>query len=42
MGGQGADLSAGESAAGLLALSDRITPEDAGTFFRYDGSLHPW
>jgi NAD(P)-dependent dehydrogenase (short-subunit alcohol dehydrogenase family) len=42
MGGKRADISAEESAAGLVALLDRITLKDTGQFFRHDGTIHPW
>jgi NAD(P)-dependent dehydrogenase (short-subunit alcohol dehydrogenase family) len=42
MGGAGADITPEASAAGLVALADRLTLEDTGQFFRWDGSIHPW
>jgi NAD(P)-dependent dehydrogenase (short-subunit alcohol dehydrogenase family) len=42
MGGGGADLSAQESAAGILKLADGLTMQDTGGFFRWDGTVHPW
>jgi NAD(P)-dependent dehydrogenase (short-subunit alcohol dehydrogenase family) len=42
MGGSGADISADESAAGLLALADRLTPADSGRFWNWDGRELPW
>ncbi len=42
MGGAGATLEPEESARGLLAVIDGLTPEDAGRFLRYDGSEVPW
>ncbi|MFM9973397.1 MAG: SDR family oxidoreductase [Beijerinckiaceae bacterium] len=42
MGGQGADITATESAAGLMVLIDRLSIQDTGQFFRWDGSMHPW
>jgi NAD(P)-dependent dehydrogenase (short-subunit alcohol dehydrogenase family) len=42
MGGTRADISAEESAAGLVALMDRLTLKDTGQFFRHDGTIHPW
>lgn len=42
MGGAAASLTPTESAAGLLALADRLGPDDNGKFFRWDGSIHPW
>jgi NAD(P)-dependent dehydrogenase (short-subunit alcohol dehydrogenase family) len=42
MGGQGADITPAESAAGLVALIDRLSIKDTGQFFRWDGTVHPW
>ncbi len=42
MGGAEADLEPEESGRGLLSVIDRLTPEDAGRFLRYDGSEVPW
>lgn len=42
MGGSGADISAEDSAAGLLARLDALTPEKTGTFEAYDGETLPW
>jgi NAD(P)-dependent dehydrogenase (short-subunit alcohol dehydrogenase family) len=42
MGGQGADITPQQSAAGLIALIDRLTIKETGQFFRWDGSIHPW
>jgi NAD(P)-dependent dehydrogenase (short-subunit alcohol dehydrogenase family) len=42
MGGGGADITAQESARGLVALIDRLTLTDTGQFFRWDGTTHPW
>jgi NAD(P)-dependent dehydrogenase (short-subunit alcohol dehydrogenase family) len=42
MGGGGADLTAQESARGLIALIDRLTLKETGQFFRWDGTIHPW
>ena len=42
MGGAGADITAAESAAGLIALADKLTLADTGHFFRWDGAAHPW
>jgi NAD(P)-dependent dehydrogenase (short-subunit alcohol dehydrogenase family) len=42
MGGQGADITPAESAAGLMALIDRLSIKDTGQFFRWDGTIHPW
>jgi NAD(P)-dependent dehydrogenase (short-subunit alcohol dehydrogenase family) len=42
MGGAGADITPQASAAGLVALADRVTLAETGRFFRWDGSVHPW
>lgn len=42
MGGAGAPLPVRDSAAHILALIDRLRPEDSGAFFNHDGSRYPW
>lgn len=42
MGGPGAEISVEESAAGLLALSDRLTLEHTGRFWQWDGTELAW
>lgn len=42
MGGQGADISAEESAAGILRVANGLTLEKSGSFINYDGSEIPW
>src|SRR5579875_144942 len=42
MGGPDAQLEPEESARGLLAVIDGLTPDDTGRFLRYDGSEAPW
>lgn len=42
MGGQAADLSPQESAAGIIEVTDKLTATESGGFFRHDGSVHPW
>jgi NAD(P)-dependent dehydrogenase (short-subunit alcohol dehydrogenase family) len=42
MGGQAADLTVAESAAGLVKLVDAMTLDNTGQFFRWDGTIHPW
>ena len=42
MGGPGADLSAEQSARGLLAVIDGLTSERSGRFLSWDGSELPW
>jgi NAD(P)-dependent dehydrogenase (short-subunit alcohol dehydrogenase family) len=42
MGGSSADLSPEESARGCLDVASGMTLADAGKFFRWDGTIHPW
>ena len=42
MGGAGADITATDSAAGLLALISGLKSADKGRFFRYDGAELDW
>jgi NAD(P)-dependent dehydrogenase (short-subunit alcohol dehydrogenase family) len=42
MGGPNARLEPAESARGLLAVIDALTPADSGRFLSYDGSELPW
>lgn len=42
MGGPNASITTQESAAGLIALADRITPKDNGDFFNWNGEHHVW
>jgi hypothetical protein len=42
MGGPTATLDPAESAAGIVTLVDKLTIDDTGTFFQWDGSIHPW
>lgn len=42
MGGPGAELTVEESAAGLIALSDRLTLEHTGRFWQWDGTELDW
>ena len=42
MGGQNAALSVEESAAGLLHVIDRLTPDDSGSFVDWQGQSLPW
>lgn len=41
MGGAGAEIGSEDSAAGILALMDRMTPEMTGRFMTYEGIDHP-
>jgi NAD(P)-dependent dehydrogenase (short-subunit alcohol dehydrogenase family) len=42
MGGPSAELTAEESAHGLLRLIDGLTPAHSGRFFQWDGAELPW
>lgn len=42
MGGSAADISAQESAAGILAVADELTLDGTGCFVNYDGTLLDW
>ena len=42
MGGPTASLDPAESAAGIVTLVDKLTIDDTGNFFQWDGSIHPW
>jgi NAD(P)-dependent dehydrogenase (short-subunit alcohol dehydrogenase family) len=42
MGGPNAPLSTAESAAGILKVTDQLTPEDNGNFYTWEGVKHPW
>ncbi len=42
MGGEGALISAEESAAGIRQVVEDLGPEQAGTFLSWDGSTYPW
>jgi NAD(P)-dependent dehydrogenase (short-subunit alcohol dehydrogenase family) len=42
MGGPGAELSAEESARGLAARFDALSPATTGCFERWNGDAHPW
>lgn len=42
MGGSSADISAEESASGLVKLIDGLTMEHSGRFWTWDGSEHAW
>lgn len=42
MGGPDADISVEESAAGIWAVIDRLSTQDAGSFYSWNGSSHPW
>lgn len=42
MGGDTADISVDESAAGIVSLTRKLTLADTGTFYTWDGRIHPW
>ncbi len=42
MGGKNANLEPIDSAKSILEFSENLKIEDAGKFFNYDGSEHPW
>ncbi len=42
MGGSGADISAQESADGIVTVIDELGLEDAGSFRKWNGEVHPW
>ena len=42
MGGSAAPLKPAESARGILTLAERLSIEDTGDFFTWDGRKHPW
>ena len=42
MGGQQAAISAQESVQGMRKVIDRLTPDDTGKFFGFDGREIPW
>ena len=42
MGGANAALSPSESARGILELTEHLTPEQNGGFYKWNGETHPW
>ncbi len=42
MGGPNATLSPAESAAGILRLTNKLTPADNGKFYTWEGQEYPW
>jgi len=42
MGGSGADITVEESARGIVDLAIRLTIENSGKFFTWEGSEHDW
>lgn len=42
MGGPQADISVEESISGLISVIDRLSMEDSGRFWTWEGTEHPW
>ena len=42
MGGDGADITVGESVEGMKGTLERVSLSDSGKFYRWDGTEHPW
>ncbi len=42
MGGPQADLTPQESAEGIAALAENLTPEMSGSFYKWNGEPHAW
>ncbi|MEP7203682.1 MAG: SDR family oxidoreductase [Ilumatobacteraceae bacterium] len=42
MGGPSATLDPADAAAEIVGLVDKLTIEQTGSFFQWDGSIHPW
>lgn len=42
MGGQAADLTPAESAAGICQVISGMKPENSGSFWKWNGEEHPW
>ncbi|PRB79959.1 SDR family oxidoreductase [Pseudomonas sp. MYb185] len=42
MGGPNAEITPQESAAGIKNVVDKLTLETSGSFFKWNGELHPW
>lgn len=42
MGGPNAQLTADESAAGIISVIAGMTKEDSGRFYKWNGEIHPW
>ncbi len=42
MGGSGATTDVADSAAGLIGVIDRLTPEDSGRYISFQGESVPW
>jgi NAD(P)-dependent dehydrogenase (short-subunit alcohol dehydrogenase family) len=42
MGGTSAAMETSDGATSIAALIDGLTPDQSGSFLRWDGSTHPW
>ncbi len=42
MGGPHAELTAQESASGIISVIDGLTKADSGKFYKWNGEIHPW
>jgi NAD(P)-dependent dehydrogenase (short-subunit alcohol dehydrogenase family) len=42
MGGPGADITAEESAAGIISVIDNASLETTGSFYKWNGEAHAW
>lgn len=42
MGGPNAEITPQESAAGIQAVAANLTLDSSGSFFKWNGELHPW
>ncbi len=42
MGGDGADITAQESATGIRSVIAGLTSETSGKFYKWNGEIHPW
>ena len=42
MGGPSADITAEQSAAGIIDVIDKLDMSNAGGFFKWDGDTHEW
>ena len=42
MGGPNAEITADESAAGIISVIEGLAKEDSGKFYKWNGEIHPW
>ena len=42
MGGPSAEITAEESASGIRSVIAGLTKADSGTFYKWNGDVHPW